>query len=71
MLGLKTLLLYVPESRSAKIFDDIQLRLKQYTPPEWLKLKAEELKGECVAKPPVTGVQLPFDINVVGQFYSR
>lgn len=60
-----------PESRSVKIFDDIQLRLKQYTPPEWLKLKAEELKGECVARPPVTGVQLPFDISLVGQFYSR
>jgi small subunit ribosomal protein S4 len=59
------------ESRSAKIFDDIQLRLKQYTPPEWLKLKAEELKGECMGKPPVAGVQLPFDINLVGQFYSR
>ena len=58
------------ESRSAKIFDDIQLRLKQYTPPEWLKLKAEELKGECVSKP-VLAAQLPFDINVVGQFYSR
>ena len=60
-----------PESRSSKLFEDIQLRLKQYTPPEWLKLKAEELKGECVAKPPVAGVQLPFDISVVGQFYSR
>jgi len=60
-----------PESRSAKIFEDIQLRLKQYTPPEWLKLKAEELKGECTGKPPVAGVQLPFDINLVGQFYSR
>ena len=59
------------ESRPAKIFEDIQLRLKQYTPPEWLKLKAEELKGECVAKPPAVGAQLPFDINVVGQFYSR
>jgi len=59
------------ESRSAKIFDDIQLRLKQYTPPEWLKLKVEELKGECTGKPPVAGVQLPFDINLVGQFYSR
>ncbi len=60
-----------PESRAAKIFDDIQLRLNKYTPPEWLKLKAEELKGECVMSPPVAGVQLPFDINVVGQFYSR
>lgn len=70
-IRVKDIIAVRPESRRALIFDDIQLRLKQYTPPEWLKLKVEELKGECVAKPPVTGVQLPFDINVVGQFYSR
>jgi len=59
-----------PESRPSKIFEEIGPRLKQYTPPEWLKLKAEELKGECVAKPAL-GAQLPFDINLVGQYYSR
>lgn len=61
-----------PESRKSKIFEDIQIRLKQYTPPAWLKLNNEELKGECVALAVSTeNARLPFDINLVGEYYSR
>ncbi len=59
-----------PESRPSKLFEDIQLHLKQYTPPSWLKLDAPNLKGECVGEPEMGG-SLPFDINLVGQFYAR
>ncbi|MCL4404356.1 30S ribosomal protein S4 [Patescibacteria group bacterium] len=59
-----------PESRGSKLFEDIQVRLKQYTPPAWLKLDAQNLKGECVEEPVVEG-SLPFDINLVGEFYAR
>lgn len=59
-----------PESRGSKMFEDIQMRLKQYTPPAWLKLDATNLRGECVEEPVVEG-SLPFDINLVGEFYAR
>ncbi len=60
-----------PESRSKKLFEDIETRLKPYEPPAWLKLDKEQLKGECVKIPSLTEINLPFDINLVGQFYSR
>ncbi len=60
-----------PESRKAKIFEDISLKLKQYTPPTWLKLNKDELKGECVAMPNFEEVTFPFNVSLVGQFYSR
>lgn len=61
-----------PESRSLKIFDEIPLKMvKQYSPPSWLKVVKEELKGECLDNPKFEEINLPFDINLVGQFYSR
>jgi len=60
-----------PESRSKKIFEDIEVRLKQHEPLSWLKLNKNELKGECVENPRSEDSALSFDINVVGQFYSR
>ena len=60
-----------PESRPLKIFEDTSLRLKNYEPPAWLKLNKEELKGECKSQPDFHDVTFPFDINLVGQFYSR
>ncbi len=60
-----------PESKRLGIFEDIVIRLKQYEPPVWLKLDKNELKGECVSEPLFDDAILPFDINLVGQFYSR
>lgn len=60
-----------PESRGSKVFEDAQTRFKQYTPPAWLKLNAAALQGECVADPGLETGSLPFDINLVGQFYAR
>jgi|SRR3989344_3064611 len=60
-----------PESKSSKLFEDISIRLKQYEPPAWLKLDKDALKGECVSEPQFDDATLPFDINLVGQYYSR
>ncbi len=60
-----------PESASSKIFEDTRTRLKNYAPPDWLKLDLENLKGECVAVPAFQDTQNIFDVNLVGQFYSR
>ena len=59
------------ESRGRKVFEDIAERLKQYEPPPWLKLSREELRGECVASSTTAGAPFPFDIHLVGQFFSR
>lgn len=60
-----------PESRQSKLFEDLTERLKQKETPPWLKLDHEKMEGECLAVPEVTGIQLPFDISLVGEFYSR
>lgn len=60
-----------PESSSSPIFFEIPAKNKDFSPPEWLKLNQENLRGECVQMPQIMGVILPFDINLVGQFYSR
>ncbi len=60
-----------PESQALKLFEEVGMKLKQYEPPVWLKLDKEILKGECVGIPQVGEMNLPADINLVGQFYSR
>lgn len=60
-----------PESRSKKLFEDLGSKLKQYDPPSWLKLDKENLKGECIKQPQLEDISLPFDTNLVNQFYAR
>lgn len=60
-----------PESRDSKLFEGIRERLKDADLPKWLKLDLENLKGECVAASNTEEYRFPFDINLVGQFYSR
>ena len=60
-----------PESRSGKLFEGLDERLKQREVPSWLKFTTENLSGECIAEPDLGGAQVPFDISLVGEFYSR
>ena len=60
-----------PESKKSKLFEELAVKLKQFTPPKWLELKANELTGKCLAKPSFEDYPFPFDINLVGQFYSK
>ncbi len=61
-----------PESQSLKLFEGLLLKLKKYSSPEWLKLFPDEIKGECVKHFTLgQASQLPFDVNIVGEFYSR
>lgn len=60
------------ESRKLKLFTELPAKLKKYTPPTWLSLlSAEECKGQCVSAFDAGDVQGPFDLSVVGDFYSR
>ncbi|HMB17452.1 MAG TPA: 30S ribosomal protein S4 [Candidatus Paceibacterota bacterium] len=59
-----------PQSRDIGLFDDLDIRLKKHEPPEWLKLNKDKFEGKCVGQPSEDAI-LPFDINLVGEFYSR
>lgn len=56
-------------SRKSKVFDSLELKLKKFEPPKWLKLDKEKLTGELIDKP--QEINMPFDLNVVAEYYSR
>jgi len=59
-------------SRARKMFEELGARLKKHNPPEWLEIvSAEEFKGRCIKEFDPESTQLPFDVNLVGEFYSR
>ena len=60
-----------PESRDSKLFEGIKDRLQHIAPPSWLKLNSSDLKGECVASSVSDTSEFPFNVALVGQFYSR
>lgn len=60
-----------PESRDSKLFEGIRDRLKTAEMPKWLKLDVENLKGECIGSSSSADERFPFDVNLVGQYYSR
>lgn len=58
-----------PHSRNSQIFKSLELKLKKFEPPKWLKLDKEKLEGELIDKP--RELNLPFDLNLVAEYYSR
>lgn len=56
-------------SRQLKIFENLELKLKKVVLPKWLKLDKEKLTGELTDKP--QDINLPFDLNLVVEHYSR
>lgn len=60
-----------PESRGSKLFENIKEHLSHVVVPAWLKLDAENLKGECTGSSNADDSEFPFDVTLVGQFYSR
>ena len=59
-----------PQSRDIQQFDDLDIRLKKYEAPDWLKLDKDKIEGKCVGNPPEDAIEA-FDINLVGEFYNR
>jgi len=58
-----------PNSRKLKIFEGLDLKLKKIDLPLWLKLDKEKLSGELIAPP--RDLNLPFDLNLVVEYYSK
>lgn len=58
-----------PNSRSKKIFEDLDLRLKKYEPPSWLAIDKDNFTGKIINQPDGGDDQL--DPNLVLEYYSR
>ncbi|MBI2514725.1 30S ribosomal protein S4 [Candidatus Wolfebacteria bacterium] len=58
-----------PASREFLLFKDLSNTIKKYEPPSWLELDKEKLEGRVKALP--YDVELPFDINLVVDYYSK
>ncbi|MFH1346760.1 MAG: 30S ribosomal protein S4 [Spirochaetota bacterium] len=58
-----------PNSKELLIFKDLSNKLKKYDTPEWLILDKEKLEGKLLALP--RGLELPFDINLIVDYYSK
>lgn len=59
-----------PQSRKNKLFEDLGARLKKHETPNWLKLDKNKEEGVVVGEPKEDAI-LPFDVNLVGEFYTR
>lgn len=58
-----------PESLKRLIFKDILYNIKKHEPPSWLELDKEKLEGRVKSMP--IDVDMPFDVNLVVDFYSK
>lgn len=58
-----------PNSSPLKIFANLSQKLKKIECLSWLKLERDTLTGELAAAPQET--QMPFDLNLVAEYYSR
>lgn len=58
-----------PSSKNLLIFRDLSNKLKKYDLPDWLSLDKEKLEGTVKSLP--GNVEIPFDINLVVDYYSK
>ena len=56
-------------SKSKKIFENLDTRLKEYNAPNWLTFDSTKMEGKVLEKPKNTETFL--DLNAVLEFYSR
>lgn len=50
---------------------DVVNRIKNYDAPAWLSLDKEKIEAKVTALPSLEDLQIPFNINLIVEFYSR
>lgn len=60
-----------PSSKKSILFKDTKEAIKKYTPPSWLVIDKESLKGEVKSLPTKEDLATPFNTNLIIEFYSR
>ena len=58
-----------PSSQKLLIFNDLLTKIKKYEPPEWLFLDKDKIEGRILSLP--KDVEIPFDINLLVDYYSK
>lgn len=58
-------------SLKKKIFQNLNLTIKKYQPPVWLELNKEKLEGKILREPTIEELNVPAEIPMVLEFYSR
>jgi len=58
-----------PQSKELKHVKNVSESLKKYEPPVWLTIDKEKLEGKVVNLP--HDVEMPFDLNLVVDYYSK
>ncbi len=58
-----------PSSRELLIFKNLADTIKKHETPDWLNLNAEKLEGKVKELP--KNIEVPFDINLVVDYYSK
>jgi small subunit ribosomal protein S4 len=58
-----------PSSQKMLIFKKLEETIKKHEAPEWLSLDADKMEGKVKGFP--KNVEVPFDINLVVDFYSK
>ncbi len=60
-----------PQSADKKIFSDLRAILKKYEAPVWLTLDKENLKGSIERLPAQDELDVPFNLQLITEFYSK
>lgn len=58
-----------PSSKELLLFKDLSSTIKKYEPPHWVELNKETLEAKIKTLP--ENVEIPFDINLVVDYYSK
>ncbi len=53
------------------LFSNLETRLKKYKPPSWLSLDKKELKAVLLSLPPRKEIEVPVNLSMIVEFYSR
>ncbi len=56
---------------SSPLFSELETRIKNYEPPQWLTLDRAKKSGEIVKMPEVEDAAVTVDVTKVKEFYSR
>lgn len=58
-----------PQSREYTLFKELPDTLKKYEPPVWLSVDADKMEGKVLSDP--KDFEVPFDVNLVVDYYSK
>jgi small subunit ribosomal protein S4 len=60
-----------PASLKKNAFQNLKLKIKNYTAPSWLDLKKDDFEGKVIADPTLEEAAPPAEISAILEYYSR